>query len=49
MQEALTAEHAGDDLRSRVARLVVAPAFQHAVTGLILLNAVSASRPARPR
>ncbi|TCH98843.1 ion transporter [Roseococcus sp. SYP-B2431] len=41
MQEALTAEHAGDDLRSRVARLVLAPAFQYAVVGLILLNAVS--------
>lgn len=41
MQEALTAEHAGDDLRSRVARLVVSAAFQHGVTALILLNAVS--------
>lgn len=41
MQEALTAEHAGDDLRSRVVRLVVSPAFQHGVTALILLNAVS--------
>lgn len=41
MQEALTDEHAGEDLRSRVARLVVSPAFQHTVTALILLNAVS--------
>jgi voltage-gated sodium channel len=41
MQEALTAEHAGDDLRARVARLVLSPGFQHAITGLILLNAVS--------
>lgn len=41
MQEALTAEHAGDDLRSRVARLVVSPVFQHVITALILLNAVS--------
>lgn len=41
MQEALTAEHAGDDLRSRVARLVVSAGFQHVITALILLNAVS--------
>lgn len=41
MQEALTAQDAGDDLRSRVARLVVSRAFQHAITALILVNAVS--------
>lgn len=41
MQEALTTEHTGDDLRSRVARLVLSRGFQHAITALILLNAVS--------
>ena len=41
MQEVLTADLAGDGLRARVARLVVSPIFQHAVTALILLNAVS--------
>ena len=41
MQETLTAEHAGDGLRSRVARLVVSPLFQHLVTALIVLNAVT--------
>ncbi|WP_421991976.1 ion transporter [Roseococcus sp.] len=41
MQEALTAEHAGDDIRSRVARLVLSPRFQYVITGLILLNAVT--------
>lgn len=41
MQEALTAEHAGDDLRSRAAHLVLSPVFQYAIIGLILLNAVS--------
>ncbi|MBS7791485.1 ion transporter [Roseococcus sp. SDR] len=41
MQEALTALDAGDDLRARVARLVLAPLFQRVVIGLILLNAVT--------
>jgi len=41
MQEVLTADLAGDGLRARVARLVVSPIFQHTVTALILLNAVS--------
>ena len=41
MQEALTALDTGDDLRARVARLVLAPLFQRVVIGLILLNAVT--------
>jgi voltage-gated sodium channel len=41
MQEALTARDTGDDLRARVARLVLAPLFQRVVIGLILLNAVT--------
>jgi voltage-gated sodium channel len=41
MQEALTALDSGDDLRGRVARMVLAPLFQRVVIGLILLNAVT--------
>jgi voltage-gated sodium channel len=41
MQEALTTLDTGDDLRARVARLVLAPVFQRVVIGLILLNAVT--------
>jgi voltage-gated sodium channel len=41
MQEALTAADAGEDLRARVARLVLAPWFQRTVIALILLNAVT--------
>jgi len=41
MQEALTAADAGDDLRSRVARMVMAPWFQRGVIALILINAVT--------
>ena len=41
MQEALTTRDSGDDLRARVARLVLAPMFQRVVIGLILLNAVT--------
>jgi len=41
MQEALTSADMGDDLRSKVARLVFAPVFQRVVIGLILLNAVT--------
>lgn len=41
MQEALTTADAGNDLRARVARLVLAPLFQRVVIGLILLNAVT--------
>ena len=41
MQEALTSADMGDDLRSKVARLVLTPLFQRVVIGLILLNAVT--------
>lgn len=41
MQETLTALDTGNDLRARVARLVLAPLFQRVVIGLILLNAVT--------
>jgi len=41
MQEALTSADTGNDLRARVARLVLAPLFQHVVIGLILLNAIT--------
>ena len=41
MQEVLTSADSGDDLRARVARLVMAPSFQRVVIGLILLNAVT--------
>jgi voltage-gated sodium channel len=41
MQEVLTSADSGDDLRARVARLVMAPLFQKVVIGLILLNAVT--------
>ena len=41
MQETLTAADAADDLRARVARLVLSSGFQKTVTALILLNAVT--------
>ncbi len=41
MQEALTSADMGDDLRSKVARLVVTPLFQRVVIGLIVLNAIT--------
>jgi len=41
MQEALTSADMGDDLRSKVARVVLTPLFQRVVIGLILLNAVT--------
>ncbi len=41
MAEALTATHAGIDLRARAARMVLSPLFQRVVVGLILLNAVT--------
>jgi voltage-gated sodium channel len=41
MQEVLTSADSGDTLRARIARLVMAPLFQRAVIGLILLNAVT--------
>lgn len=41
MQEVLTAADAEDTLRARIARWVLSPGFQKAVTALILLNAVT--------
>jgi voltage-gated sodium channel len=41
MQEAITPTHATNDLRGRVARLVLSPVFQRVVVGLILLNAMT--------
>jgi voltage-gated sodium channel len=41
LQEALLAQDTAPDLRARVARLVMSPRFQQAVTVLILLNAVT--------
>jgi len=41
LQEALTSADMGDDLRSKVARLVVTPLFQRVVIGLIVLNAIT--------
>ena len=41
MQEVLTAADRGDDLRARVARLVMTPLFQNCVIGLILFNAIT--------
>ena len=41
MQEALTSADEGEDLRGRIARLVLAPLFQRVVIGLILINAVT--------
>jgi voltage-gated sodium channel len=41
MQEVLIAADAADTPRARAARLVLSPMFQHAVIGLILLNAVT--------
>lgn len=41
MQEALTSADMGDDLRSKVARLVLTPLFQRVVIGLIVLNAIT--------
>lgn len=41
MQEALTTADTGDDLRARVARVVMAPWFQRGVIALILINAVT--------
>jgi len=41
MQEILTAADAADTIRARAARLVLSPAFQRTVIGLILLNAVT--------
>ncbi len=41
MQERLTAADAADTPRAAAARLVLSPAFQRAVVGLILLNAVT--------
>jgi voltage-gated sodium channel len=41
MQEALTSADMADDLRARVARLVLHPLFQRVVIALILFNAVT--------
>jgi len=41
LQEALTSADMGDDLRSKVARLVLTPLFQRVVIGLIVLNAIT--------
>jgi voltage-gated sodium channel len=41
MQEILTTADAADTPRARAARLVLSPAFQRVVVGLILLNAVT--------
>lgn len=41
MQEALTAADQDESPRARLARLILSPLFQHVVTGLILLNAVT--------
>ena len=41
MQEALLTQDLAPTLRARIARLVTSTRFQQAVTGLILLNAVT--------
>ena len=41
MQEAFTAADAAETPRARLARLILSAPFQQAVTGLILLNAVT--------